>query len=282
MNLFLQGFHLLSCLAFLCLFSLEPLCVPPSCFSDKAPFIRALVPTCWLCFPSSSLQSGDTGGSGAAPLCLWSLMWPAAACTRLWERKACGNPLSTAEVRGKILIPLQALSKCPSHPPWGSTVWPLWNGPPWQGTKCKTQKLTAGNEIPPVGDLLWAAVLHIACSQLTLRAAWCHSTSFYLEGMTNDGVWYGEICRQLAYKLAKPGGDGWHMVEYSTFTPPQAIGFNRPCNVKCLIVRKITSHIMHHFMGVPVPKLWLDDIKVHHCSTFSQSLFLKPLRRWYG
>lgn len=138
--------------------------------------------------------------------------------------------------------------------------------------------------MPPVGDLLWVATLHIACSRLTLWAACCHSTAFYWGEMTNDGVWYGEICGQLAYKLAKPGGDGWHMVEYSTFTPPQAIGFNRPCNVKCLIVRKITSHIIHNFMGVLVPK-WEDDIKVHDCSAFQSKSWLsfsKPLRGWRG
>ncbi len=139
--------------------------------------------------------------------------------------------------------------------------------------------------MPPVGDLLWAATLHIACSWLTLQAAWCLSTSFYWGEMTNDGVWCGEICGQLAYKLAKPGGDGWHMVEYSTFTPPQAIGFNRPCNVKCLIVRKITSHIIHNFMGVLIPKLWEGDIKAHACSTFqhkSSLSFSKPLLAWHG
>lgn len=64
------------------------------------------------------------------------------------------------------------------------------------------------------------------------------------------------------------------MVEYSTFTPPQAIGFNRPCNVKCLIVRKITSHIIHNFMGVLVPKLWEGDIKVRVCTAFQSRISL--------
>lgn len=53
------------------------------------------------------------------------------------------------------------------------------------------------------------------------------------------------------------------MVEYSTFTPPQAIGFNRPCSVKRQIARKITSHIIHNFMGMLVPKLWEGDLKLH-------------------
>lgn len=53
------------------------------------------------------------------------------------------------------------------------------------------------------------------------------------------------------------------MVEYSTFTPPQAIDFNRPCSAKRQIARKITSHIIHNFMGVLVPKLWEGDLKLH-------------------
>lgn len=53
------------------------------------------------------------------------------------------------------------------------------------------------------------------------------------------------------------------MVQYSTFTPPQAIGFNGPCNVKCLTVRKITSYIILYFIGARIPKLWDGDIKVN-------------------
>lgn len=55
------------------------------------------------------------------------------------------------------------------------------------------------------------------------------------------------------------------MVQYSTFTPPQAIGFNGPCNVKCLTVRKITSYIILYFIGARIPKLWDGDIKVNVC-----------------
>lgn len=59
----------------------------------------------------------------------------------------------------------------------------------------------------------------------------------------------GEICGHLAQKLAKPEGDGLHMVENSTFTPPQAIGFNGLCNVIYLTLKKIISHIIHNFIA---------------------------------
>lgn len=94
----------------------------------------------------------------------------------------------------------------------------------------------------------------------------------------------GEICGHLAQKLAKPEGDGWHMVEYSTFTPPQVIGFNGLCNVRYLTVKKIISHIIQNFMEGLIPKLWRGDIKVHVCSAsqFKSSLSCsRPLRGWH-
>lgn len=244
--------------------------------------------TCWLCFPSPR---------PAVTRHRWLRGRPAASlithvtCSRRALASGRGGAMhgkphvSTAEAwRGEDS--LHPFIKMPVHPPWGYTVWPLWNSPPWHSTHSETWKLTAGKWDASGG---WPVVRgNTSYSMLSADSAGSVVPfSFLLLGekwqMMECDV--GRFCGQLAYKLAKPGGDGWHMVEYSTFTPPQVIGFNRPCNVKRLIVRKITLHIIHNFMGVLIPKLWEGDIKVHVCSAFQSKSSLslsRPLHRWHA
>lgn len=112
--------------------------------------------------------------------------------------------------RTVFFTPTGQKNKKTPHPSlWGYCLWP----------RDQICHLVWGREM---GGLRWAALL-----PPTIQ------TSFFTLGKNDKGrdSLFGEICGQLAYKLAKPGGDGWHMAEYSTFTPPQAIGFNGPCNV---------------------------------------------------
>lgn len=67
--------------------------------------VLCLVPTCWLCFPSPSLQSGDTGGSGP-PRCVFDHSCDLQEkCTRLRERKSIRQTHIHNGGVGKILIP---------------------------------------------------------------------------------------------------------------------------------------------------------------------------------
>lgn len=200
------------------------------------------MPNCWLCFLLSRHR-----WLKASLLCLWSLMWPAADVhsrkTKAYS-KACLH--SARDMSRGYCHPCAHFKKTPPTMPGPGEM--AHNG---REPLVVLRNLTLRNMMPLAGGLLWALTLHTACSLLTLRASWWLSTSLYWGEMTNDGVWYGEICRQLAYKRAKPEGDGWHMVEYSTFTPP--------CTPLCLTghvmwnntVRKITSYIIHNLYLFP-------------------------------
>lgn len=106
--------------------------------------LLCLVPTCWLCFPSPSLQPGDTGGSGP-PRCVFDHSCDLQqTCTRLGRGKHAAAPYSQRRRgEGRFSLPAGSI-KTPDRPPRGYTVWPLRNGPPRHRTMRVTQKLTAG------------------------------------------------------------------------------------------------------------------------------------------
>lgn len=123
----------------------------------------------------------------AAPLCLWSLMWPAADVhSPRGEGKHEANPrIHSGGVESENSLSLQALSKRLTihHEVTLSGLYEMAH----RGTEPRAElgNSPLGNETPPLGDLLWAA--NTSCSRLTLRAAWCHSTSFSL--WRNDKWW---------------------------------------------------------------------------------------------
>lgn len=77
-----------------------------------------LVPTCWLCFPSPSPQSGDTGGSGP-PRCVFDHSCDLQqTCTCLRERKACmWQVFIHSRVEGGAAHPPAGFIKMPAQPP---------------------------------------------------------------------------------------------------------------------------------------------------------------------
>ncbi len=117
-------------LSFLSLFSLEPLCVPPSCFSDKAPFIPFLSGAHLLTLLSITQPAVRRHWwLWAAPLCLWSLMWPAADVHSPQGEESMWQPcIHSGGVEGEDSYPPAGFIKTPGHPPWGYTVWSPWNG----------------------------------------------------------------------------------------------------------------------------------------------------------
>lgn len=180
---------------FLLCFPSKPLCVPPPFFffffSRQSSFYPCSVwcPPVGSAFHHPGLQSRDTGGSGAVLLRLWSLMWPAADVhsPRGEEEQCTASPTYQQRRHGEGKILSTPLSKCLSirREVTLSGLYEIAH----HGT-APTQKLgnsPRGNEMPPVDDLLWGETLHIACSRLTLRAAWCHSASFYWG--RNDKWW---------------------------------------------------------------------------------------------
>lgn len=68
--------------------------------------LHCLVPTCWLCFPSPGLQSGDTGGSGL-PHCVFDHSCDLQqTCTHLGERKCMRQPrIHSGGVGGRFSSP---------------------------------------------------------------------------------------------------------------------------------------------------------------------------------
>lgn len=82
--------------------------------------LLCLVPTCWFCFPSPSLQSGDTGGSGP-PHCAFDHscdLQQTCACLREEGKHVCGKSVSTVkEWRSGVAHPPAGLIKTPGSPP---------------------------------------------------------------------------------------------------------------------------------------------------------------------
>lgn len=100
------------------LFSLKPL-LRASILSFQTKLLSSplcLVPTCWLCFLSPSLQSGDTGGSG--PLCCvfdHSCDLHSPQEEKHMQQTRCIH--SGGVERQKILSPCRLIIQMPDHPP---------------------------------------------------------------------------------------------------------------------------------------------------------------------
>lgn len=165
---------LLLLLPLLSLFFLKPLCVSPSRFSDKAPFIPAL-PGAQLLALLSIIQPavGRHQWLRASLLCLWSLMWPASD-VHSRKTKACSKACihSARDMSRGYCHPCAHFMKTPPTMPGPGEM--AHNG---REPLVVLRNLTLRNKMPLARDLLWALTLHTACSLLTLRASWWLSIS---------------------------------------------------------------------------------------------------------